>query len=397
MLVAQLALTVPLVATCIVSFLNVHALEQVDLGFPREGLLTLKVDLPSHRYPDDALKAAYYRDGLAAIRSRPGVVSAGAGISLPLGASFFTSYGPMIVQGRETKVGWARGPYGFKTVTPEYFRVFTTTLRGGRYFTAEDTADSPPVAIVNEAFARLYWPGEEAIGKQLTPVESSINAAAPSPGESSPITVVGVVNDFGATLHGESPHAELYLPHAQRPISSMYICVRVAGDPLQLIPTVQRTLQRLDAEVPITQLRSGEMIVDEWLNESRVTAVTLGLLGALALALSVIGLYGMVAYSVAQRTFELGVRIVLGADRSDLRYTVMGSFLKLSGFGLLIGLLVSALMGIIMRSQLVMLQVSWLTTILGVMGLLVVVTVLASYLPARRVTAIEPAISLRCE
>jgi putative ABC transport system permease protein len=394
-LVAQLALTVPLVMTCIVAFLNVRALEHVDFGFAREGLLTLQVDLPTHRYPDTVRRADYYREALAAARSIPGVVTAGAGISLPMGAGSMRSYGPMVAQGRENEEGRARGPYGFATATPGYFQVFTASLQRGRFFTDKDTAGSPPVAIVNEAFARLYWPGEDPIGKQLTPVESNAGAFAESSRD--PITTVGVVKDFGATFHGKPPRAEVYLPHAQQPNSSMYICARTSGDPLQLIPTVQKTLQRIDAEVPITRFRSGEMIMDEWLNESRVIAVTLGLLGVLALGLSVVGLYGMVAYSVAQRTFELGVRIILGAGSSAIHSAVMRSFLMLSGFGLVIGMLISAIMGIVMRSQLAMLHVSWIPAMLGIMALLAAVTALASYLPARRATAIDPAVAMRCE
>jgi putative ABC transport system permease protein len=394
-LVAQLALTVPLVMTCIVAYLNVRALEHVDFGFPREGLLTMQIDLPTHRYPNDVRRSDYYREAVAAVRSIPGVVGAGAAISLPMGAGWMKNYGPLVVQGRETAEGRAQGPRGFKTATPEYFKVFAATLKRGRYFTAEDTAGGPPVAIVNEAFARFYWPDEDPIGKQLTPVETSAGAFAETSRQ--PITLVGVVKDIGATFYGEPPEAEIYLPHAQFPNASMYLCARVSGDPLKLIPVVQRILQQIDAEVPITGFRSGEMIMDEWLNESRVIAVTLGLLGVLALGLSVIGLYGMVAYSVAQRTFELGVRIVLGADRADIHTTVMRSFLMLSGLGLLIGLVVSAIMGIVMRSQLAMLQVTWIPTMLGIMGLLTAVTVLASYLPARRATAIEPAVALRCE
>jgi ABC-type antimicrobial peptide transport system permease subunit len=139
------------------------------------------------------------------------------------------------------------------------------------------------------------------------------------------------------------------------------------------------------------------MILDEWLGESRVVGATLGILGLLALGMSLVGLYGMVAYSVAQRTFELGVRIVLGADRGSIRFAVLRSFLLLGGTGLLIGLVISAVTAVVMRSQLVMLQVSWAPAVVLVMVLLAAVTALASYLPARRATAIEPMVALRCE
>jgi ABC-type antimicrobial peptide transport system permease subunit len=139
------------------------------------------------------------------------------------------------------------------------------------------------------------------------------------------------------------------------------------------------------------------MLVDEWLNETRVIAVTLALLGFLALGLSVTGLYGMVAFSVAQRTSELGIRMILGAGQGAIRLTVMRSFLVLCGMGLAIGLLISGALGLIMRSQLMLLKVSWLPSVLLIVILLAVAVVLASYVPARRATSIEPAAALRCE
>jgi cell division protein FtsX len=244
---------------------------------------------------------------------------------------------------------------------------------------------------------RRYWPGEDPIGKRLLPDATGRQLPGVEQVSTGPVTVVGVVADFGATFYGDPPNPALYLSHLQRPTASMTLVARTNGDPLRLVPDLRAAVRRVDAGVPLSQIRSGERLVDDWLQESRTIASMLGVLGLLALGMAVVGLYGMVSYSVAQRTFELGVRMVLGADRGAIRRTVTQSFVTLAGTGLLIGLVVSAIGAIVVRSQLVGLRIPIFSTVSGLVGLLVTVVLLASYLPARRATSIEPLRALRCE
>jgi hypothetical protein len=300
---------------------------------------------------------------------------------------------PMVVQGRETLEGIARGPYGFQSVSPEYFNTLGVPIRSGRSFTSNDGAADPPVAIVNEAFTEFYWPDESPVGKQLMPVQGDVSDGIPA----GPVTVVGVVADFGATFRGDPPGPTLFRPQQQAPLTWMVLVARTSADPGTVFSQLQSTVRQLDEGVPLSELRTGEAIAARWLQESRVIAAALGLLGALALGLATVGLYGMVAYSTAQRTFELGIRMVLGADRRAVRVAVMRSFLVLSGIGVVVGLMISLAIAAVLRSQLVLLKVSWVPSVLGIVALVLLVVILASYLPARRATTIEPALALRCE
>jgi predicted lysophospholipase L1 biosynthesis ABC-type transport system permease subunit len=254
------------------------------------------------------------------------------------------------------------------------------------------------VAVVNETLARRYWPGEDPVGKRFHPdADPGRLEAGYEPPSTGPVTVVGVVRDFGADFYGDPPDAELYLCQDQHPEASLLLVVRSQGDPLSLIPSIRAAVARTDPAVPVAELQTGEALVDRWLQESRAIGGMLGVLGVLALGMALIGLYGMVAHSVAQRTFELGVRMVLGARRRTLELSVMRSFVRLAGVGTAVGVLIGLALGMVVRSQLANLQVPWVPMILGVTGLVMGVVVLAAWLPARRATTIEPVMALKCE
>jgi len=397
LLVAQLALTVPLVATCAIAYVNLVNLQNTDFGFSVQRLLTARVELPPYRYPVDQ-QASFFREALEAVRGVPDVVSASAGMGVPIGAGWEVSRGDFLVPGREDLEAGERGPRAFQAVVPGYFETLGVSFRGGRGFNDADGPDDPPVAVVNEALARRYWPDEDAIGQVLLP---DPEGRPGDPGTASapelPLTVVGVVSDFGASFRGDPPSPMLYLPQAQRPGSSLVLVARTRGDPLLTVSAVRAAVRRVDPDVPVSAFETGEAMVDRWLRESRTTGVALGVLALLALGLAVIGLYGMVAYSVSRRTFELGVRMVLGADRWAIRLSVMRYFLVLAALGLSIGLVLSVAVGMVARPLLVMLQVSFVQVTVGLTAVLMGVVLLASYVPARRATGIEPVIALKSE
>jgi putative ABC transport system permease protein len=397
-LVTQISLTVPLVLTCGVSYLNLLALQNVDFGFSTEHLLTAEVSLPPHRYPEPEQQRQFFRDALQAVGSVPGVTAAAAGMAVPVGGWQGSVYGPMVVEGRESEAGSARGPGGYQVVSPGYFETLGAPMRSGRAFTSDDGPNDPPVAVVNKAFEDFYWPGSTAIGKRLSP-DTDPTRLYPGfdSGATQPVTIVGVVADHGASFYGEALGPSLYLPQDQHPISDFLLVVRSNGDPLQLIPAMREAVVRVDNGVPVSGFRTGEGMVDAWLQESRSIGAMLGIMGVLALGMAILGLYGMVSHSVAQRTFELGLRMVLGADRWSIRLSVMRSFLSLSGVGLAIGIVLAAIFGMVARSFLVLLQVSYVPMTLGIAALMAVVVVVAAYVPARRATSIEPVVALKCE
>jgi putative ABC transport system permease protein len=396
-LVTQIALTVPLVVTCVVSFRHVRALETVDFGIDTDALVTARVDLPPHRYPDGALRSDFYRLLLEAVGGIPAVEVAGAGVGLPIGVGGRTQYGPLVMEGHEADEGAARGVGGFNVVTPGFFRALGVPVVAGRGLGPDDGPADPSVAVVNEALVRRYWPDVEPLGRLLIPDTTGSRYAGPEWSRGAPITVVGVVRDFGATFYGEPPTPAVYLPHAQASVASMLVVARTSQDTGTLLTALRQVIRRVDPDVPSSFYRTGDGLMDEWLQESRTVAATLGLLGALALGLAVLGLYGMVAYSVAQRSFELGVRMVLGANRHSVRFAVMRSFLVLGGSGILGGLAISAATALAARSQLVMLRTSVASTAGLISVLLATVVLVASYVPARRATAIEPVRALRSE
>lgn len=394
-LVAQIVLTVPLVLTCVVAFRHVRALETVDFGLDTGSLLTVRVDLPPFRYPDGAQQSEYVRQAEEALARIPGVEAVGAGVDVPIGAGSRSQIGPLVLEGHESAEAAERGVRGYKVVTPGFFGALGAHLVAGRELSPDDGAGAPRVAVVNEALVRRFWPDVEPLGRRLTPDTLLSGRLGPEWSQGPPFTVVGVVRDFGATFYGDPPQPTVYLAHAQVPTSSMLLVVRATRDPGGLVPLVRQTLRRLDPEVPTTSYLTGEGLLDLWLQESRTIAAILGALGGLALGLAVLGLWGMVAYSVTQRSFELGMRMVLGADRRSVRYAVMRSFLVLGGAGVLGGLVVSSATALVLRDHLVMLRVSLPATASLITALLLAVVALASYLPARRATAIEPVRALR--
>lgn len=397
-LVTQISLTVPLVLTCGVSYLNLSALQNIDFGFPTERLLTAEVDLPPHRYPDDEQQRRFYRDALQAVTGVPGVTSTAVGTAVPVGIGQGSIFGPMAVEGREAETGNSRGPGGYQVVSPEYFETLGVPIRAGRALSLADGPGDPPVAVVNEALVELYWPDGDAVGKRLTP-DTDQNRLYPGfeSAVTEPVTIVGVVADHGASFYGEPLGPRLYLAQDQHPTSSFLLVVQANTDPLEVIPAVREAMARVDEGVPVTGYRSGDGMVDAWLQESRSIGVMLGIMGVLALGMAILGLYGMVAHSVVQRTFELGLRMVLGADRAAIRLSVMRSFLTLSGIGLAIGFVFAAVFSMVARSFLVLLQVSYVPMTLGVTAIMTVVVAVAAYVPARRATTIEPVVALKYE
>lgn len=397
-LVTQLSLTVPLVLSCGVSFLNLQALQNVDLGFPREGLLAAEISLPPHRYPEPQQQARFFAEAVETLEQMPGVAHAAAGMTVPIGPGQTSVLGPMLVPGRETSEGAERGPRSYQTVSRGYFETLGVPVRSGRTFSHDDGPASPHVAVVNETFARRYWPEEEAIGKRLLPDDNPGEWYEGSEGNiSQPVTIVGVVADHGASFYGEPPGARVYLPEQQHPSGTLLLLLRSDREALQLVSAIRAVVDRVGPGVPISSVRTGEGMLDAWLQESRTIGATLGLMGLLALLMAVLGLYGMVAHSVAQRTFELGVRMVLGADRRRIQASVMKSFVRLSGIGIAIGLVLAGMAGLLARSFLVLLQVSYVPMVLGISGLLLVVVVVAAFIPAYRATSIQPVVALKCE
>jgi len=387
LVVAEVALSLVLLTGAgllIRSFVN---LQSIDPGFRAEGLFTARVNTPASRYPTGGDAARFFASTLERIRQIPGVQSA-AGISfLPLagpgmGTSFYRTDQPVPPDGE-------RPVTEVRPVTPNYFRTMGIAHLAGRDFTAGDTADAPLVAVVSEGLVRRVFPGDNPLGKRL---QVAIGGA-----EGMDVEIVGVVGDVKfASLDAETRPA-VYIPQPQLSVGLLTFVVRTELEPLGLTNSVSAAVRSLDPELPLADVRSMEEVVDATLARPRTVSVLLTAFALIALALAGVGVYGVMAYSVSQRTQEIGVRMALGATVASVFRMVLGQALKLVLVGIAAGVLVAALLTRLLETLLFETEPLDPVTFAGTALVLLVVATLASYIPARRGTRIAPTEALRAE
>ena len=274
-----------------------------------------------------------------------------------------------------------------RSITPDYFRVLQTPLLRGRFFTEADNADAPWVVIINQAMAKKYWPGEDAVRKR-------INFGDSDPQKIKWFMVVGVVGDIHHQGLDVDPKPEFYLPHPQRAYRGMILAVRSEQDSRALISTLRKEIQSIDPDQPLANVRTLETVAGESIAPRRMSVALLGVFASIALLLAGVGIYGVISYLVVQRTHEIGVRMALGAQRQDVLRMVVGHALKLVGIGAVIGLVLALLSTRALAALLYSVSAFDLTTFLFVTITLAGVALLASYVPALRATRADPMIAL---
>ncbi len=385
LVVSEVALALVLLAAAGLMVRSFRLLLTVDPGFRAENLLTLRTSLPDTKYPERHQRAAFYQQALASLESLPGVRSAAAVATIPLGGS--NSWTNLTLEGQPRPAEGEERYVGYMVVSPNYFRTLGVSLLAGRDFTPQDTAGVPLVAIINSTLARQYWPGQDPIGKRF----QFGNPDNPY------LTVVGIVGDVRHQGLGDEPRPELYRPHSQAASSTMFLLVRTESDPLALVPAARERIWAVDPDQPVYRIRSMQQIIDERLIGPRAGAQILGVLAGLALLLAAVGIYGVMSYSVNERTHEVGIRMALGAAPPDiLRLVVRQAMLPVLlgvGLGLAGGLaatrgLTVLLYGVSPGDPL---------TFVSTTFLLVGIALLACYLPARRATRVDPMVALRYE
>jgi putative ABC transport system permease protein len=383
LVVGEIALAMLLVAGATLMVRTFFNLARAETGFEARGVLTAETILPKAKYPSDREENLFYDEVLRRARSLPGVEAAAQVYPLPL--NFESAATGFTVAGTEApRLGEAPVANQF-WASADAFRTLGIPLLRGRAFTAADDAGSLPVAVVNQRFAERYLAGADPVGRRLTLEDGG------------PVTVVGVVGDSKIFLMNEEPAAVVYLPQLQHSTRRRFLLLRTAGDPLALAAPVRAAVAALDPELPVTNVRTLEGVVRESLGPWLGGTAGLGLLGMGALLLAVMGIYGVVSYTVSLRTREIGIRVALGAGRGQIVRLVLGHGLRLTALGVVLGTL--AALGLAQLLQVLLYGVDRLDplTLLGAPAFLAAVALFATYVPARRAARVEATEALRAE
>jgi putative ABC transport system permease protein len=387
LVVGELAIAVILLVGAGLLIQSLWRLRQVSPGFNSQNVLTFVVGVPEVKYPTEK-QAQFYSDLVKRIESLPGVNSASSTIPLPLSGELFSI--SFETEGRPVAKG-DRPSADFFAIGLGYFKTMGIPQIKGRDFTERDDAKAPGVIIVNEAFARKFFPDEDPIGKRIRPGIST-TVAKPEMRE-----IVGVVADVRNRNLSSEFRPGYFLPQAQIPFNQMTMVVKTSNDPRGLITAVQREVTAMDKELPVYNVKTMDDYLAASVAAPRFNTTLLAIFATVALVLTVVGLYGVMSYSVAQRTNEIGIRMALGAQTRDVLSLIVKQGFKLVLIGLVIGLVGAFALMRVISSLLFGVTTKDPFTFAVVAGLLAVVALLACYLPARRASRVDPMEALRCE
>ena len=388
LVVAEVALALILLTGAGLLLQSFQRLSRVDPGMQTSRLLSAAISLPDAAYPKEQDVRRFFDVLLPRLRALPGVHSAATILPLPLsGSNMVTSFDleehPM-PEGQQSTAA-------MRVASPDYFETQSVPIIRGRVFSETDRGDSKPVVIINQAFADKFFAGEDPIGKRLRPGMSS------GPDEVGPMReVIGVVGNVKFQSLRQAPQPEMYAPLSQLPISFQSILIRTeTSSPATLTAAVRAELARVDANVPLTRVRVFEEYVSRSLARPRFNALLLSIFAGVALLLTAIGIYGVMAYSVAQRRQEIGIRMALGAQQSDVMRLIVGGGMRLTALGVLIGVGAAVALTRLLQTLLYGVQAFDIATFSGVALLLALIALLACWVPARRASRANPLTALR--
>ena len=387
LVIAEVALALVLLSGAGLLMKSFARLQNVNPGFNPRNALTFEVSLPKIRYPDNPSIVRFNNEAQRRIAALPGVQAAGFSTILPLAGT--NSDSSFAIEGQPSNDRTPSPDEENRQVSPDYFRALEIPLIKGRFFTDADKTDAPPVIIVNQAFAKKFWPKQDAVGKRIV-----MGGMSEHPNWIRIVGVVGDVRHFGLDI---DPKPEMYVPFAQDPYFTTIYVVRSNQDPRSLLPAIRREIQAIDSAVPLANIRTFEDVIADSVAPRRLSVVLLGVFAGVAVLLASVGIYGVMSFLVVQRTQEIGVRMALGAQRSDVLKLILGRSLKLISAGGAIGLIVALMSTSTLRALLYNVSAFDTPTFTLVTILLAAVALAASYLPAMRATKADPIVALHAE
>jgi putative ABC transport system permease protein len=383
LIVTEIALALVLLVGAGLLIKSFKRLGEVDPGFKPDNVMTMQLSLPRAKYGKPEQQSAFIQQVLERVEAVPGVGSASVVAAPPFGG--FTASRYFQIEGRPPRPAGEGFNAGYNSASPNYFQTLGIPLRRGRDFTGQDVMGTPEVVIINEAMARRFWPDEDAIGGRLRI------------GEDAWRTVVGVVGDVRHTGLDEEPKPEMFYPYLQSPLSFMTLMVRSTTDEQSLRASIQREIRAVDPDLPVYGIKSMEQLISESVSPRRLNMILLTTFAIVALVLAALGIYGVMAYSVSQRTHEIGIRMALGAQRGDVLKMIVGQGMILTLTGIGIGLAASFGLTRLMASLLYGVTATDPLTFIVVALVLGTVALMASFIPARRATRVDPMEALRYE
>jgi putative ABC transport system permease protein len=388
LVVAEIALALVLLIGAGLLVRSFTKLQEVTPGFTTGNLLVIQLSLPDNQYREPQQIDNFFQKALERIQALPGVQAAGVASTVPMSGN--NSSGSFSIEGRTVQPG-EMSPWGNRWLAgATYFQTMNIPLLQGRYFDDRDVVSTSPVAIIDESMRRKYWSDENPIGKRI----SFQRDPQGNPIWREVVGVVGHVRHKG--LEGESP-VQYYLPHRQLSGSSMYVVARTITDPSSLTSAVRSAIQSVDRELPVYRVTTMDQVVSDSLTQRRFALTLMSIFALVALILAAIGLYGVMAYSVTQRTHEIGIRLALGASRGNVLKMIVGQGFLLALIGVSIGL--TAAFGLTRLMAALLFGVSAIDPLIFVSLplLLAGVAAIASWIPGRRATHVDPMIALRYE
>jgi putative ABC transport system permease protein len=384
LVVSEIALALVLLVGAGLLIRSFYRLQQVNPGFNPSNALAVTVSLPGLKYPQPEQRAAFFTQLIEKVSALPGVLAVGASQTLPIQGDFLLGF---IIQGRPPYAPGEDPSTNYYSVTPNYFKSMGIPLLRGREFTEQDRTGATRVAIINEEMAKRYFPDEDPIGKRIHVTQ----------GPETFREIVGIVGDVKQYGLARPTTLQTYEPSLQAPFSSMTLVVRADGNLVPLGGAIRSQVLAIDKEQPISRIRPLEQVVSESVARQRFSMLLLGIFAGVALILAAVGLYGVMSYSVTQRTHEIGIRTALGAKQTDVLKLVVGQGMVLALTGVGVGLLAAFALTRLMSVLLFGVSATDPLTFVAIPAVLTLVALVACFVPARRATKVDPMIALRYE